>query len=364
MATEIAYIMGRDARSNRFYTEAAAFFTDAGAMVKQPAAGGPDLTLKDVLDDLGVRAAKAPPEVFDTIHIVTHATGFGGVQFALDPLRQLFYGMPFLDQSLLTLVHAEAKKPGSNFLKPLSGPAVTDKTTIQIDGCDIGRDLKFLKLFGLMFGSPKRVLGSRRLVMFMHSGAKRRMMPSRSWSVPMNSPTFPATTPAGWVAIRKEFVSRAVLKFSMKASENDPLGFVTIETTLKGLASAATDKMAGGPFFFTEGIRFELEIFPAPADDAAAIAKQFPAQKTSVSAGRDVDDTTVATVVATSNFDITGTNITHPTDGAGRRIIANATIVALAEPLGVDSDASNREQYSEVIIAPPKAPSPGPATPP
>lgn len=358
--TAIAYLMGVDdpKDGNRFYTEAKGFF-DAKRIkvVAPPTADG--LTLADVFADLVKRAATSPPAIFDRIHIVTHATMFGGVQFGLDAPRRLFYGLPFLDADLLRRAHAEATKPSSDWLKPLASPAVTSATTIQIDGCDIGRDLDFLKLFGQMFGTPRCVLASRRVLQFFHLDGAHRSMPCRTWSVVLNSPPYPPKKPAEWTALRAAFVSSAAVKFMNKASERDPLGFVTFEDAIKAKVANATADSARSTYFLAEGIDITWDFDVKPADDTGALRRLLPTTRSKADAGAEVDDTTVVTVVGPGNFVITGTDLPP----AGRRIAASVTVVMLAERMGVDADASNRDHYAEVLIAPAKQPSPGPTPP-
>lgn len=360
---EIAYIMGLDppGGGNKFYANAAGYFAQIKAVVFKPPTTGPEFTLQDVLTDLDARAKKTPAQIFDTIHVVTHANAFGGVQFGIDSAHQLFYGLAYTNVELLTEAHASVGKPGSLFVKPLSSPAVTDKTTIQIDGCDIGRDEKFLKLFGLMFGRPKRVLGSKRVVMFMHIGTKFRMMPCRSWTIVHKPAVFPPKNNAQWTAFRTEFVSKAALKFSSKAMEVDPLGFDTIERTLTTAATGATlaTRTPGG-FFFTETMDYTHEFIPPPADDLVAFTKIIPPSRSSFSTGSAIDDTTVLTTITAADFKPLTARTFTDAGKQVREIKGTAMMIALAETLGVDSDTSNRDHYAEVLIGPEKAPSPGP----
>ena len=82
---EITFLMDRDLGGSGYFTEAEGYFTGRSDTIDKPT-GTDATTLEDVFKSLRARAKD--DEVYDTINLVAHGTGFSAVQFPISEARR------------------------------------------------------------------------------------------------------------------------------------------------------------------------------------------------------------------------------------------------------------------------------------
>ncbi len=331
---EITYLMGvdRPGSPNAFYANAFGYFTQIGSVVVASPAGGQ--TLEAVFKDLRKRATGKPPEIYDTINLVSHASGFSSLNFGLTAADHGFTGAARLTNAVAA---ATTKTPDP---APLGPPAVTTTTHIRLYGCDVGKDEVFVHNLGLLFGLPADIAAPVRIAVFGHGGGVFTHRLARSWTVHWaTNIASPAPTPATLPAFRKAFVTAAELKFepAWLTITGDPLpgGFALM---LKPIADLATLDPDAAAFFFPEWMS-------APPNTNETL------RSVTMKLTRDeVNDLTVANVVAPIDY-------TQKTATEWR-----AWSAVLAQVLTETPSLTNGLHYRVVRVAPEVKPSPGPKT--
>jgi len=342
---DLTFLIGVDVAgsSNKFYTNARKFFSDAGSTIVDPPASG--FTLEGILTKLkDLKVAQG------TINLVSHASGFASMEC---PLTLADQTAGRRTMTVDDLRDALAKKT----LAPVApGPAViTDKTRIVIYGCDVGRSEEFLRLLSGLFGDPGEVLAPRRLSLFILVGTTVNYRQAQTWSLARKPPHVigDLAEPAeGWANYRTKFVQDAHDKFGRLAIAGEPIGQDRLQTMLTNAAQNAT--AAFGPsFFLEEGV----DIFPKPpqtAEEAAASLKPrsngdpvTAVPKTAL----EQDDTTVVTTISSTDA--------YKANAAGTRY--EITVALLAQVVDQSVLIAEGPNYRRVTTSPGIAPSPGPA---
>ena len=148
---ELTYLMNSDptGTSNRFYHFAEQYFTAAGATIVLAPAGGQ--TLEGVFADLNRRAK--PQTV---INLVSHASGFSSMQCPLTNADKT------AGRESMNEWDMEAALANKTLALP-SPTVVTDKTSIVVYGCDVGRSEGFMIKLSTLFGNPAELLAPKML---------------------------------------------------------------------------------------------------------------------------------------------------------------------------------------------------------
>jgi hypothetical protein len=349
--TQMTFLMGSDpttgpAAANKFYKYAAQYFQRIGA----PAYAWPAGThsLEDVFTVLRKTCATSPAP--DVINIVSHATGFGSLDFPLTALA----AKPRIQLSDL----ADALNPAKSPLKPLALDGITGKASVILYGCDVGRNVKFVLMLGAMFSGPAKIVAPRRVATFFvdTTGAAQYRL-SRSWSIPsklLPAMPSPATSPL-WPNFRTQFVQQAALIFGSKADRVRPLGSDDLRADLQNFVTKATDG-SGDPSFFVEGY---FGLTPEQVAPLAA-ANADPAPTGVPSNPQDVDDAWQATTLTQADAVVVS--------GIGSTTKSDVTVTVLTKVIDTVVDFADPTSfcvwYSSSPLAPGKPAPSIPANPP
>jgi hypothetical protein len=341
---DLTFLIGVDVAgsSNKFYTNARKFFSDAGSTIVDPPTNG--FTLEGIFTKL-----KELKVAQGTINLVSHASGFASMECPLTLADQTSGRRTMIVDDLRD---ALAKK---TLAAVVPGPAViTDKTRIVIYGCDVGRSEEFLRLLSGLFGDPGEVLAPRRLSLFISVGTTVNYRQAQTWSLARKPPLVIgdlAEPTGGWANYRTKFVQDAHDKFGRLAIAGEPIGQDRLQTMLTNAAQNATTTF-GNSFFLEEGV----EIFPEPpqtAAEAAASVKPLSngdpvtaLPKTAL----ELDDTTVVTTIS-------GTDA-YKANAAGTRYAI--TVALLAQVVDQPVLIAEGPNYRRMTTSPGIAPSPGP----
>lgn len=337
----ITFLMDDDTShpGNPFYANAKGFFKQSpGEIIDSPTGGQ---TLEGVFKVLRDKAAETPPQIYDPINIVTHASGFSSFEFKLRATATSDVTMP--DDVTAEIVKINAK--AADAWKQLGPPIIVPSTKVVLYGCDVGRGAQFLESFAQLFGDALHIYAPLRVAVFRHATIFEYRL-ARTWSVPW--PTN-ITTATNWAKTRQDFVTAADTKFGAKWILVKPIGSPTLQQELTAIAHTATAAMAAS-WFFGERITLDVTDEQNPQAD---IAQLIPLRSAILTGGTDVDDTTVENVVGPAQ-------VTHK---IGPKQWA-AEILALAQIIDKVVDITNTDQYRHCVISPPKAPSAGPKPPP
>ncbi len=338
--TAITYLMGADGGgANGFFANADGYFRQEGSTIVAAPAGGQ--TLEGVFADLRSKAAAG--QIFETINLVSHATGFSSLMFGLDAAhRGGITGRADVTRALLA---ARAAAAGA---LNLGAPAITGRTHLALYGCDVGRDAAFIRDVGLLFGAPLDIAAPMHVAVFRRASTGRfEHRLARTWAV--SFPSDIETTPAAnWPATRTAWVAAASSKFGpiYATRSGDPLGADTMTSRLTTVAQTATTAQAA-TFFFEE--RFTV---PIPSgQDAQTFVNSVPPQASAVLApsATDVDDSTVEMKIGPGQ-------ITDRRDP--RNWIAH--IAVLAQVIERPVSLADGTQFRVVELAPATAPATGP----
>lgn len=334
--SEILFLAGTEpaTATNKYYGLAKQFFLqrDPTIPVVGPATGNAALSLESVFAELSTRAAASPPVVFDTINIVSHATGMGGMDMPLRKTSEARGGVTMRGTLANAVLDARAKKAGA--VQPPGNGAITQKTRIVLYGCDVGRDLAFLTALGELFGTPAEVSAPIRVAVFRLKNAKVQHRLARTWSVLWGKTSIEATKPTDWATARSTFTGRTDLKF---------ITDIASSSIIRSAASGATADSTKDAFFFDE-------VFSV-ATTAFGIA--LPA-RSAVITSTDDDDTTVPLVITAADMTPGNTDQSDPN-------WPTMNIALLASVIDVDVSVANSTQYRTVSFASQKAPAKGPA---
>jgi hypothetical protein len=336
VVSEILFLAGTEpaTATNKYYGLAKQFFLqrDASIPAVGPAAGNVALSLESVFAELTRRAAASPPEIFDTISIVSHATGMGGMDLPLRKSDELRGGVTMRGSLSNAVLAARAKTAGA--LQPPGGGAVTPKTRIVLYGCDVGRDLTFLTALGELFGGPGEVSAPIRVAVFRLKDGKVQHRLARTWSVLWGKASIEATKPADWPTVRSTFTGKTDLKF---------ITDITVSSVIRSAAASAALDWAKDAFFFGE-------VFSVAK---TAFATVLPV-RSAVITSTDDDDTTVPVVITAADLTPGNADFTDPD-------WPTMNIAMLASVIDVDVAVRNSTQYRTVSFASQKAPAKGPA---
>jgi len=336
VVSEILFLAGTEpaTATNKYYGLAKQFFLqrDASMPVVGPATGNVALSLESVFAELTRRAAASPPVVFDTISIVSHATGMGGMDMPLRKTDEAKGGVTMRGTLANAVLAARAKTPGA--LQPPGSGAITAKTRIVLYGCDVGRDLPFLTALGELFGTPADVSAPIRVAVFRLKGGTVQHRLARTWSVLWGKTSIEATKPADWGTARSTFTGRTDLKF---------ITDIASSSIIRSAASGATADSTKDAFFFDE-------VFSVAK---TAFGTVLPA-RSAVITSTDDDDTTVPLVITAADMTPDNTDLSDPN-------WPTMNIALLASVIDVDVSVANSAQYRTVSFASQKTPAKGPA---
>lgn len=334
--SEILFLAGTEpaTATNKYYGLAKQFFLqrDASIPVVGPATGKVALSLESVFAELTRRAAASPPAVFDTISIVSHATGMGGMDMPLPKTDEARGGVTMRGTLTNAVLAARAKTAGS--LQPPGSGAITSKTRIVLYGCDVGRDLAFLTALGELFGTPAHVSAPIRVAVFRLKDGKVQHRLARTWSVLWGKTSIEATQPAGWPTTRSTFIGKTDVKYITDIASG---------SIIRAAASGATADSTKDTFFFDE-------VFSVAK---TAFGTVLPARSAVISSTDD-DDTTVPLVITAADMTPGNTDQSDPN-------WPTMNIALLASVIDVDVSVANSAQYRTVSFASQKAPAKGPA---
>lgn len=323
---EITYLMGKDSGSNQFYTMAKGYFASTSTVVEAPAGGQ---TLEEVFADLTTKATAGT--IFDTINLVSHASGYSSVQFGLTKATRGTITMA--EDVTNALAQAKTATP---VVKILGAPAVTNATKVRIYGCDVGKDPAFVRDFGLLFGNPGEVSAPVRVAVFRKRDGAFTHRLARTWTVAW--PRDITTTAANkWPGVRTDFVAKAGPYFDRIYDKraNEPLPTTTITDKLTAAAASATANVDADAFFFSE-------IVIAPDNPPPITTAALPPNTT------DVDDLTVSHKVTAADY-----STKTPTTWT-------AWLATLGQVIADTPSLADPTHYTVVKIAPEKKASLGP----
>jgi hypothetical protein len=336
VVSEILFLAGTDpaGSSNKYYALAKRFVLQRGVSIPAvgPASGKRALSLESVFDELTRRAAASPSAVFDTINIVSHATGMGGMDMPLRKTDEAAGGVTMRDSLGNAVLDARAKSAGS--LQPPGSGAVTPKTRIVLYGCDVGRDTAFLTSLGELFGGPREVSAPIRVAVFRLKDGKVQHRLARTWSVLWGATSIHATQTAQWPTARDTFTHKADLKF---------IKDIATGSVINSRAANATLDSTKDEFFFGE----VYSVFKT------AFATALPVRSAVITSSDD-DDTTEPVVITAADMTAGNADLSDPQ-------WATMNIAALASVIDVDVAVSNATQYRTVSFGSQRAAATGPA---
>jgi hypothetical protein len=334
--SEIVFLAGWEptTAANQYYTLAKQFFTerDANMPTVSPASGKAALSLESVFAELTKRASATPPEIFDVINIVSHASGMGGMEMPLRKSAESAGGTTMRGTLDNAVLDSRAGKSGA-LLPPGSG-AITAKTRIVLYGCDVGRDDKFLASLGELFGTPASVAAPIRVAVFRLKNGKVQHRLARTWSVLWGKTSITTIGTANWATARTTFTTKAGVKF-IKNLETGSL--------INSRAASATLDITQDEFFFGE-------VYSVMK---SAIATYLP-RKSAVITSSDDDDTTEPVVITSADMTPGNADLSDP-------VWASMNIAVLASVIDKDVSVADATQYRTVSLAATTSPAKGPA---
>lgn len=334
--SQIVFLAGSESPSaaNQYYTLAKRFFEEHDPNVPSigPASGMAALSLESVFAELTRRAAATPPQTFDVINIVSHASGMGGMDMPLRKAAESAGGITMrgtLDNAVL-----DSRAGKADALLPPGSGAITAKTRIVLYGCDVGRDDKFLTALGDLFGTPASVAAPIRVAVFRLKDGKVQHRLAWTWSVLWGKTSITLTASANWPATAATFTTKAQAKF-IKNLETGSI--------ISSRAASATLDNTKDEFFFGE-------IYSVMK---SAIATYLP-RKSAVITSSDDDDTTEPVVITSADMTPGNADLSDPQ-------WASMNIAVLASVIDKNVSVAESTQYKTVFLAATSAPAKGPA---